>query len=252
MKKISLILFIILISLVSIFAVTETKNFNISAFNQYSSYDQFIPTKASFLITIKNNDDDVVLNGSTVDITKKIDNSRTINNAFAVILTSNYNKNSIVVNLEFTPFVNQSDSTDKIGVTYNYSLETPQYSVGSVKINNCAYFRYLPKSYLTNNVTSVSVPSSTTTQSINLFFAVDKREERNATWNPTWGSSEWTNIQQNTSNWEKQNETLPGFASEDFISTTSNFSMTINETEYNNMDVSAQYLASVKLTVTID
>ena len=244
MKKTLLILTLSIISLTCIFAETTTGNLHLSA---YKEQQISLPTGAVFSVTVTSNTNQEVPYGKIIDVTKDVATNRTINNAFSITIVSNY-KQDTVLDLEFTPFVNQNNANKKVGLTYNYSTEPYVTVAGSKIVNDWCTCRYTPEAYLTNKVTSISVPSSATTVTTTLTQRVAKIEKRNKGWKSFWSEPEWGVY---TDYEYSSDDFLPSFQGTEAISTTSNFSLTVSETDYNNMDVNTDYLASVKITFTI-
>ncbi|MCF0238783.1 MAG: hypothetical protein HUK24_09295 [Sphaerochaetaceae bacterium] len=250
MKKTLTILLLLITFLAYTFAESTTGNLNLSAYKEQAIV---LPTDV-ILSVIASSNTSADISNQVVDISNEIDSNRTVNNAFSITVSSNLRADAVLT-LEFTPFINQADATKKVGIIYSYSTEPYVTVTGSYDVQNYCKCRYTPEAYLTNNATSISVPSSSTTVTTTLTQRVAKIERRWNSWNSTWNKPEWV-LESSYGDFGQYDGKhpvilLPGFEGTDAIYTTSNFTLTIPEADYSNMVLKSDYFASVKITYTI-
>lgn len=247
MKKVFLILSLLTLVLLCAFATTASDVFDVLAYKEEAPEASASGTILS--VSVKSFDYSFVnATDSVIDISDEMVKSRTLSRAFTVTINTNL-PNEINVDLEFTPFVNSNDSSKKIGVTYTYSTDPFVKTIGSqLADGGWAYVRVTPDVHLKDNATTISVPASATTVTTKLIQSVAKLELKNKNYNRENYPVEWE-LPTKEVWWTAS--TIPGFASTDYYSTTSIFSLSISDADYDSMPTNVDYYAGVRLSFTM-
>lgn len=245
MRKALFTLAVLLTGLMTLAAVTATSSMRVSAYKNPEM------PNLTYQITVKDrNSSEIAGITSLYDISDEIKTNRTLSNAFKITIQSNL-KADINVGLEFTPFINQKDTAQKMTVTYNMTAHTPKAS-GSSTYDNYQY-RVTPslKLYNADNspISSIAVSSLGTAANLVMHIgdrnSVERRRYRNSWYGGSWGSYHFyiypfPNTDQLT---------IPSFTDGDKVTATAFFNLSISNSDYNLMQANTDYLATVRLTI---
>ena len=252
MKKISLF-FILLFSSSLLFAVTTS-----SASLTLSGYKNSLTVDSMFIIDVKFMDTESVLINTTgdYDLTNTIQSNVEIKKAFTVTIYSNLKEYANAnVQMTFTPFINQNDTSKTVPVKYTFTKDSFSPVEGDSDIYAHkgdefvhVYMRYTPgltfKNASGNSITSLTVNNTTTAT---LSQTIDMVEYK------LYGSNDdWTDNNGGIPVWRDANDVpiatnvLPGFATR-MLSTKAYFGLTV--TNVNSFEADTKYIANVTLTV---
>ncbi|MCF0262690.1 MAG: hypothetical protein HUK23_07250 [Sphaerochaetaceae bacterium] len=252
MKRFILVSFIIASMLSCFAATTANTDINVKAYKAES---------------IPNNSKDVIFNvsvksftgasfstvKSTIDISKDIIDTYTINDAFSIEIQTNYNP--IAIDIEFTPFVNKEDKTKKVGVNYGFTADTIAElegltAVSAVNHKQTKYFfGYMFEVSLTNNVTTINVPATSDAITTTLTMAVSKMKSKRNSKDSSWTSYSSPEDSSEKPQASSNNAILPSLNNTQYATSTTHYSLSIAAADYNSFEGNVDYYADVKLTI---
>lgn len=253
MRRILLVFIILILSVLPLVAdaTSATTSMRVSAYKE----DPMPNLEYSIKVYYQNKANEITGIAQVYDITEKINKETTymsVGSAFRIDISSTY-KNPINVEMYFTPFVNQRDTSKMVPITYTLSGNVGTQTVGgstNVTVSNQTYrYRYTAgrnwKDSEGNEITSLLVTESGTTATLTQYVAkVESRYLRTYGWTSSWTS--WTESTMPTVG----GEVLPGLGSNQSISTISYFNLQISDDDYNNiLEANVDYIATVRLTV---
>ncbi len=246
----------ILISMMAILfadTTTETTSFEMSAY-----LDAELPD-LDYTITVSNYE-----TSSITGFTNEYDISDTLTSsslsiASALVITIESNLVSeIPVEITFSPFVNQKDSTDLVSIKYTYTTGSFSTVQGSNKVNsgNSSYsYRYTPGLTLVDSSdTTISSGSTFTTgtsgETVTLTHYIATIQYKKSGGGGKGGqggsgSTSWT-----TTTMPSGYTTLPGFADGQVLTTTAYFALSLESDAYDNLAANIDYAATIVLTIT--
>ena len=236
----------ILISMMAILfadTTTETTSFEMSAY-----LDAELPD-LDYTITVSNYE-----TSSITGFTNEYDISDTLTSsslsiASALVITIESNLVSeIPVEITFSPFVNQKDSTDLVSIKYTYTTGSFSTVQGSNKINNgknSYYYKYTPGLTLVDSSdTTISSGSTFTTgtsgETVTLTHYIATIQYKKSGFGGSW----------TTTTMPSGYTTLPGFADGQVLTTTAYFALSLESDAYDNLAANIDYAATIVLTIT--
>ncbi len=231
---------------------------------QLSGYKNNLSNSGLFLIDVKYLDSNSLVQNvpTDVDITSNLKSNTTLSNAFAVTILSNL-RYEVDVNMTFTPFINQTDSSDTVPVTYNYSSDSISDIEGETTIY--AYLTYGRRTYLTSmlmkygaemsftnsndrEVTSLSVNNTTTAT---LKLSIDSVYFKESDSSDSWNDNGTTVPQWRDSNGEIiETDVLPGFSDSQMFTGKSYFTLSVSDTSDFKSDT--KYIATVVFEMVVN
>ena len=258
MRK-ALVLIILLFSSSVLFAsMTTSASLTISGYKNQLTVDTLFYADVKFL----DSESALVNTDSELDLTNTLQNNTTLQDAFTVTVYSNLNltNHSQDIEMTFTPFINQSDPTKTVPITYNFTKD----AISEIEADSSIYAMYSQNggnSTLTNvemkyqpgmtfknssgtSITSLNV-SNTTTASLSMTIdTVFFRKVGESEWKtnstgviPVWRDSEGTPV---------ATDVLPGMT-RSVITTKAHFALSVSN--FNLFASDTKYIANVTLTV---
>lgn len=246
MKRTFIFLLLATMVIASIFgdSTTENTSFRVSAYK-----DAELPD-LDCTITISNYESSSITGFTNeYDVSSKLTSSSlSFSNALVIIIVSNL-KLDIPVQITFSPFVNQKDTSKTVPITYSFtkgSLETVEADAwvsirNKYGYNDYYYYRYTPGLILTDSsgtsISSISTGSSGTTATLTHTIAKVERIE---------GLS-WKTVDSLPA---QNGNTLPGFRNKQALTSTGYFALSISSSDYTDMAANIDYEATISLTIT--
>ncbi len=245
MKRTFIILLFTMLMLFCIFPATKTENtsFRVSAYKDAKLPDM------NYTITISNYESSSITGFlNEYDVSNKLTSRNlSFNQALVVTIKSNLSE-SIPVNISFSPFVNSKDSSKIVPVTYTFTKGSMQrveandyYNYG---YSNYRKYRFTPDMTLTNSsgsaVSSITASSANTTATLTHSISTIQYK--------SYGNNQWTTT---TTMPNTQSGTLPGFGTNQVLTSTGNFALSISNTDYASMAANIDYVATITLTISI-
>ena len=214
---------------------------------QVSAYkDQAIDATVSNTFTIKYFDNTAITGiVQSKDISDQIDaENLSLASAFSITISSN-SRNNMTMDLQFSPFVNQSNPTDSdksIPLSYAIGTTTTR-TRGSSKVSSY-YYAYLPSLTLSkSSPVSVSKTGNTVTITYNPTATVYRNRNSSTVMSTT---TQYTGTLPSTTG------NLPGFSNTDAIVSSVVFNLLLNSSDYENMLFFVDYVATVAITITMN
>ncbi len=250
MKRTFILLLLALLIVASAFgdSTRENTSFRVSAYK-----DAELPN-LDYKITISNYESSSITGFTNeYDVSSKLTSSSlSFSNALVVKIVSNL-KLDIPVQITFSPFVNQKNSSNTVPITYTFtkgSLEAVEADAW-VSLRNYSgyndyyYYRYTPGLILTDSsgtsVSSISTGSSGTTATLTHTIAkVERKDSYNY-----YGS--WETVDSLPA---QNGNTLPGFRNQQALTSTGYFALSISSTDYADMAANIDYEATISLLIT--
>ena len=218
---------------------------------QVSAYkDQAIDATVSNTFTIKYFDNTAITGiVQSKDISDQIDaENLSLASAFSITISSN-SRNNMTMDLQFSPFVNQSDPTNSdksIPLLYSIGTTTTR-TKGSNTVrsgNTNYYYAYLPSLTLSkSSPVSVSKTGNTVTITYNPTATVYRNRNSSTVMSTT---TQYTGTLPSTTG------NLPGFSNTDAIVSSVVFNLLLNSSDYENMLFFVDYVATVAITITMN
>ena len=247
MKKILLFTAIILTvsSALAADPTSTTSSMQLSAYK-----DEVVDAAVSSAFTIKYFDETEIAGiVSSKDISSEVsEQDLSLERAFSIAISSN-SRNTMTIDLEFSPFVNQSDPSDSdknIPISYNIAATTSrQRGSNTVRSNNSNYYyAYLP-SLTPSEESPVSVPKEGNTVRItyNPTYKTYRHTNRNTVLTT---NTEYTGSLPNTSG------NLPGFSDSDRLTSSVAFNLNLSSENYAAMLYFVEYIATVGISITMN
>ena len=257
MRRILLVFIILILSILPLVAdaTSATTSMRVSAYKE----DPMPDLEYSIKVYYQAVENEITGITQIFDITEKINKETTymsVGSAFRIDISSTY-KNPINVEMYFTPFVNQRDTSKTVPVSYTrtggFSSVAGSTNVYSSEDRKYMYYRYTPGLVFTdsNNNTIATLNSNNTSATINVtevgttvtmtqnIAKIEKRKNRSS---GTWSE---TTVMPSTTG-----QTIPGFGTTQSLSTVSYFTLQISDDDYNNiLEANVDYIATVRLTV---
>ena len=253
-------LFIILFFSASVlFAnMTSTASLTISGYKNQLTVDTLFYADVKFL----DSESALINTDSELDLTNTLQNNTTLQDAFTVTVYSNLNltHHSQDIQMTFTPFINQSDNSKTVPVTYNFTKDP----ISEVEADSSIYamysqnggtavlteveMKYTPgmtfKNSSGSSITSLNVSSTTTAKLSMTIDTVKFRKIGAADWStnssgaiPVWRDAEGTPI---------ATDVLPGMTTS-VIALKAHFALSVSN--YSSFASDTKYIANVTLTV---
>lgn len=250
MKKLILSFGLMVILLFNAFAATTaTTSMRLSAYKE-----EPLPPDLKFTLTVKyQNNENITGMGNIYDISDKVTKETTlyyVGAAFTVAISTTY-RTSPEVTLTFTPFINQKNTELSFPVSYTMTKNTPTITgdnkTGGGFFSSSYYYRYTPDMVLKNSsgatVTTVDISEVGTNATLSQTLATIQRSTRK--------NSGYTTIQESSLP-ATTNNTLPGLAANQALTSTAYFKLNIDGNDYQSMMANVDYIATVRLTVQAD
>ena len=250
MKKQILVLIMLMICVPLLFGLSATTDMRLSVYKEDP-----IPADLDFTVTVKyQNTDPITGMGNLYDISEKVTKETTlyyVGAAFTVGISTTY-RTPPEVALTFAPFVNQKNTDLSFPVSYSLSKNTPTVTgnnkvSGSGWFSTSYYYRYTPDVIMKDiggtSITSVSVASTGTTVTLTQTLGTIQRSTRKGSGYSTIQESDLPST---------TNDTLPGLATGQSLSSTAYFKLNIDGNDYQSMMANVDYIATVRLTVMAD
>lgn len=249
MKKLILSFVLMVLLLFNAFAATTaTTSMRLSAYKE-----EPLPPDLKFTLTVTyQNNENITGMGNIYDISDKVTKETTlyyVGAAFTVAISTTY-RTSPEVTLTFSPFINQKNTELSFPVSYTMTKNTPTIT-GSTRVSagllTSYYYRYTPDMVLKNSsgatVTTVDISEVGTNATLTQTLATIQRSTRK--------NSGYSTIQESDLP-STSNNTLPGLASNQALTSTAYFKLNIDGNDYQSMMANVDYIATVRLTVQAD
>ena len=259
MKKTLLFAFILaLASALSAAPATTTSSMRVSAFK-----DEVVDPTISSTFTIRYFDNTEITGVTQFkDISERLtEGSTSIAGAFSINIVSNA-KATIPISLTFSPFVSQTDTSDKVPLTYSMTPTVTKTAGDTrIRVNNnnqvtnsgktYYFYAYTPSYTLTGeNVTggnTVNVPAAGTTAT--LTYKPDKNVFRYKSSSNT--PPNVNDINDDATMPSSTSDKLPGF-NNNKLSSTATFALSMTSENYAAMEYFENYIATVRVEISMN
>lgn len=248
MKRMISVFILLVIFTSMIIGLSASTDMRLSAYKE-----EPIPADLDFTVTVTyQNTDPISGMGNLYDISEKVTKETTlyyVGAAFTVGISTTY-RTPPEVTLTFAPFVNQKNTDLSFPVSYALSKNTPTVT-GNNKVSSgiltSYYYRYTPDVIMKDiggtSITSVTVTDAGTTVTLTQILGTIQRSTRK--------NSGYSTIQESALP-STTNNTLPGLANGQSLSSTAYFRLNIDGNDYQSMMANVDYIATVRLTVMAD
>lgn len=250
MRRSFLVLVLLIMCTPLLVGLSASTDMRLSAYKE-----EPIPADLDFTVTVKyQNTDPISGMGNLYDISEKVTKETTlyyVGAAFTIGISTTY-RTPPEVTLTFTPFINQKNTDLSFPVSYALSKNTPTVTgnnkvSGSGWFSTSYYYRYTPDVIMKDiggtSITSVSVASTGTTVTLTQTLGTIQRSTRKGSGYSTIQESDLPST---------TNNTLPGFATGQSLSSIAYFRLNIDGNDYQSMMANVDYIATVRLTVMAD
>lgn len=258
MRK-ALAFIILFFSVSTLFAkITTTSSLTISGYKNQLTVDTLFYADVKFL----DSESALINTDSELDLTNTLQSNTTLEDAFTVTVYSNLNltHHSQDIEMTFTPFINQSDTSKTVPITYNFSKDT----ISEVEADSSIFamltqgggnptlteveMKYQPGMTFKNedgrSITSLTVNSTKTASLSMTIDTIYFRRVGESSWTPNtsgvipvWRDSAGTPI---------ATDVLPGMTSS-VITLKAHFDLSVSN--FNLFAADTKYIANVILTV---